>query len=455
MRKIAVFTILVLLLALGATPVLADGGIPKLPHAFYGSVTVNGVPALDGTQISATIDIGTIISTQNPVTTVGGNYGIGRPYLLVQGYDIPDGATITFHITNAYGTAIDSTTAAFVAGGGPTLKNLSVNISGGGGGGGAGALQLNTNLFGSIGVYTINSEGIIQQQFQATSADGMLTVTIPAGTKALDKDGHPLLTMTAAVFANPPAPPENAYIIGLAYDFLPAGATFDPPITFTWTYDPLTLPTGVAEADLDIAYYDTATGTWIQLHGTVNTTTHTITAQVSHFTTFAIIGTIKPAAFALSSLVISPAQVASGETVNINLSVANTGGLQGSYTVVLNINGVKETEKSVTVAAGGTQAVSFSVTKTEAGSYSVTVGGLSGSFTVLAPPPTTTPPATTPPVITPTTTPPATTAPAITPPATTPPAAKGKAFNWPLVGGIIGGVVIIILVIVLLTRRRD
>ena len=66
MRKIAVFIALVLLLALGAAPALAAGGIPKLPHAFYGSVTVNGAPAAAGTQISATVDIGEIIPTQNP-----------------------------------------------------------------------------------------------------------------------------------------------------------------------------------------------------------------------------------------------------------------------------------------------------------------------------------------------------------------------------------------------------
>ena len=128
MKKIAVFIALVLLLLLGAAPALADGGIPKLPHAFYGSVTVNGAAAADGTQISATVDIGKIISTQNPVTTVGGSYGVGSPYLLVQGYDIPDGATITFHVTNANGTATGGT-AIFEAGGGPTRQNISVTIA--------------------------------------------------------------------------------------------------------------------------------------------------------------------------------------------------------------------------------------------------------------------------------------------------------------------------------------
>ncbi len=86
---------LLLGLILGATPVHA---IPALPHAFHGTVTINGSPAPVGTQVSAT---GTGVMTavpQNPVTTtVTGQYGTGGSYLLVQGDGVLDGATITFY----------------------------------------------------------------------------------------------------------------------------------------------------------------------------------------------------------------------------------------------------------------------------------------------------------------------------------------------------------------------
>lgn len=59
------------------------------------------------------------------------------------------------------------------------------------------------------------------------------------------------------------------------------------------------------------------------------------------------------------------------------MSVANAGGMEGSYSVVLMINGLKEAEKSVTIAAGGSRSVSFTVSKEDAGSYSVVVDGLS------------------------------------------------------------------------------
>ncbi len=250
MRKIAIFIAAGALLLLCATPALANG-IPKLPHAFYGSVLVNGSPASDGTQISATVNIGDIISTQNPVTTVGGSYGISSSYLLVQGYDIPDGATITFHVTNTNGTATGGT-ATFVAGGGPTEQDLSVTIAaqvGGGGGGGGGAPApaaepgvIEFTVFGTTTSLTISDTGEILETFTATSATGNVTITIPAGTIALDKDGNPLSSLTLDVDTSPPDPPAGDNIIGLVYDFGPEGATFEPPITVTFAYDPDEVP---------------------------------------------------------------------------------------------------------------------------------------------------------------------------------------------------------------------
>ncbi|GAH14697.1 unnamed protein product, partial [marine sediment metagenome] len=111
------------------------------------------------------------------------------------------------------------------------------------------------------------------------------------------EDGKRLKTLEVAVDESPPAPPEDARIIGLAYDFGPDGANFDPAITFTWSYDPAGYVLGyVAEEDLVLAYYDKDAGKWIELDCVVDTKNNTITALVSHFTTFAIVGTITPPA---------------------------------------------------------------------------------------------------------------------------------------------------------------
>jgi len=232
----------------------------------------------------------------------------------------------------------------------------------------------------SIPVYW---DGRVTSDVVAESVDGKAGLDIPKDTIAKTAEGQPLREISIIPMEDPPAPPVDASIVGLTYDLGPDGATFDPPITLTFTYDPDEIPEDFNEEDLVIAIWDGEK--WVELEGcVVNTATHTITAPVSHFTPFTIITPAPPApaAFSVSSLSVLPAEVEPGETVTIAVSIANTGGESGSYTVVLKIDGVKESEKRVTVAAGGSKTVSFSVTKEEADSYTVTVDGLSVSFTV-------------------------------------------------------------------------
>ena len=66
-----------------------------------------------------------------------------------------------------------------------------------------------------------------------------------------------------------------------------------------------------------------------------------------------------PASFSVSNLSVQPLQLETNETVTISVSVANTGGTQGSYNVILNINGALEETQSVTIAAGSNQSVIF------------------------------------------------------------------------------------------------
>jgi hypothetical protein len=108
------------------------------------------------------------------------------------------------------------------------------------------------------------------------------------------------------------------------------------------------------------------------------------------------------------------------EKVTVTATVLNTGGIEGSYNAVLMVNNAKEAEKSVVVAAGSQETVSFTLSKKEAGSYTVDIGGVTKSFTVIdssGPTP-------------------------------------DNPFNWPLIGGIIAVVVVLALFAILLLRRR-
>ena len=80
-----------------AIPVYAD--IPTLPHAFYGTLTINGSPAAVGTVVKAKVGG---IERGSITTTVAGQYGGSGafdPKLTVSG-DIATGATIYFYANN-------------------------------------------------------------------------------------------------------------------------------------------------------------------------------------------------------------------------------------------------------------------------------------------------------------------------------------------------------------------
>ncbi len=317
----------------------------------------------------------------------------------------------------SYGADRSFTTARAAGGGG-----------GGGGGGGPPAPPAGTTDVRGM----VSTTGRFFTQTTAISEDRQCRLTIPGGTVGLTEELEPLTKITMLIMAKPPPPPEGAHIIGLAYDFQPSGATFDPPITLTFKYDPDDIPEGIAEEDLVLAYYDEAAGKWIELEGcVVDPETNTITAPLSHFTAFGAMFIPAPAAFSLSGLEVSPAEAEIGSTITISTLVENSGDLAGSYALMLRIDGVAEEIKKITLGAGASEKVTFTVSRDVAGSYSVDVNGLSGSFTLKEKPAPPTAP----------------------PPEEAPPPAKP--FPWPLIGGIIGGVIVVGLLIFFWIRRRE
>jgi len=308
-----------------------------------------------------------------------------------------------------------------------TFTTTQATFLGGGGGGGGGGPILppgTTDVRGMVG-----TAGVFYSSVTAYTEERACWLTIPAGTVGLTEELEPLTLINMLIMDDPPPPPEGAHIIGLPHEFQPSGATFDPPATLTCNYDPDNLPEGVAEEDLVLAYYDQEAGEWVTLECTVDTETNTITALISHFTAFSKLGyeeVPEAAAFTPSSLVISPTKVDIDQTVNVSLSVANTGGMAGSYRVTLKIDGEVEATQQVTVGAGASEEVTFTTAKDVAASYSVDVNGLSGSFTVKE-------------EVTP------------APPPPAPPEVKAP-INWPLIGGLIAAAVIAGLLFFLIRR---
>ncbi|OGO30988.1 MAG: hypothetical protein A2Z29_01185 [Chloroflexi bacterium RBG_16_56_11] len=272
-----------------------------------------------------------------------------------------------------------------------TLSAVPVSPGGGGGGGGVAGVTFISDV--------VTPEGKFTRAVTARSFDNIVSLAIERDVIGRSSTGLALSWIGITEATSPPAAPEQASIVGLAYNFTPDGATFVPPILVTFSYSAAAVPTGFNEEDLTIAYYDTAEGSWTDIEGiTLNTAANTISGNISHFTAFAVIAATAP-------------EPAPAPTVTPTVTPPPT------------------TPPATTPPA--------------------------------TTPPATTPPAKTPPATTPpTTTPPVTKPPTATPPATTPPTApvppveEEAAVNWWLWGGIIGVVIIVAAVVLIMIRRR-
>jgi hypothetical protein len=162
--------------------------------------------------------------------------------------------------------------------------------SGGGGGGGGVPISGPSTVAGVTNFPTaVNAQGVLSQDVYAWSNDNNVLVYIPADTTVLSSTGTALSQISITQMATPPPVPTGAGIIGLAYDFEPSGTTFNPAATIRFSYNPASLPTGVSPSSLQIAYYNTATSSWVTLTTTeVDTANHFIYAQISHFTSYAL-----------------------------------------------------------------------------------------------------------------------------------------------------------------------
>jgi hypothetical protein len=163
------------------------------------------------------------------------------------------------------------------------------DIPSGGFGGAAPIGKLTPKGFSVTTPLDISGLGIIQSDASLKTTDGQVTLKITSGTKLVNKYGVPLSVLTAETVTDPPAAPEGHALMA-AYSFGPEGSTFDPALNISINYDPTKLPEGVAEKDLYIAYFD-GQG-WLALKSTVNPSSKTVSANINHFSNYALMGEI-------------------------------------------------------------------------------------------------------------------------------------------------------------------
>ena len=131
---------LLLALTLVAAFIAPVSAVPSLPHQFYGTVSIDSVPAPEGTEVVARI----ANATQNFTTIVDANHTYGYDPIFYVGADDPDtaekeggadGDTIEFYVANTWATNF-----TFKSGAHSELNltvpgcNLTVNVTPVGGG---------------------------------------------------------------------------------------------------------------------------------------------------------------------------------------------------------------------------------------------------------------------------------------------------------------------------------
>ncbi len=89
-----------------------------------------------------------------------------------------------------------------------------------------------------------------------------------------------------------------------------------------------------------------------------------------------------PSRLAVRNLNINPVQAKPRQAITISANIVNEGGIWGSQTVNLLINGQSEQSLGVGVSPGSASPVRFTVYKVEAGEYRVTIGDATGTFYV-------------------------------------------------------------------------
>ena len=258
------------------------------------------------------------------------------------------------------------------------------NEGGGGGGGGDGTADEEDDLSDYV-----DDDGRFIRDFSTESSNSKVKLSVPENTVGLTAQGEPLSEININQMDEPPLPPESHNVIGLAYEFGPEGATFNPPITISFTYDPSLIPPGVNEENLVIAVWDPSAGEWVELVCTVDPDTNTITAQISHFSILTVMASTRPAVLTVSELTITPDEVFLGQTITISALVTNTGDLEGTFEVSVQINNVVIETKEVTLHGGASETVTFSTSRDTVGTCTVVVDGLFSQFEVKKPVPAT------------------------------------------------------------------
>ncbi len=290
------------------------------------------------------------------------------------------------------------------------------------------------NILGRMTMARISPDGVFQSSFTATGPGDITSLKFTDGTQVTWDAADMLKTIKLKQSEESPVTPEGIQIIGPSFDIIgytgsgqACSLYFSPPVELTLPYNESELPS--ENTLLYIGLYD-ATNDWTRLESPPGDTPTpgVISALLTQTSTLAVLAKLEtplpedptpstqapstqapsppgsvlpqeslnppaatttrdpvPARFEMGGLVIEPAQVKAGQTVTISGILRNTGEVQSSYILDLEIDAEIEQSREVTLAGGESARVVFSLSRNEPGKHTVKMGGLSGEFSVMFP----------------------------------------------------------------------
>jgi len=312
-------------------------------------------------------------------------------------YNSPGTYTVSLNVTNACGSDTETKTGYITA---EDCAPSPPPSGGGGGGGGCPTTKyLTVDWDGKITKKPLHQNDRLAVDLPGTSPDGRHSLLLERGTLAPIVDGETQYLIVIREFEETLPLPENTVAI-VTVEATPDGAVFDRDIFLTLGFNEL--PENIIEGTITIAYYDDVNEVWVPLESVPGKPSGvaklTLSAPIKHFTIFGVLVELEPtpvllppAHFVASglSIVASVERIwesvtfvtKTGESVTITANVLNDGGQEGTDTVELKLNGETVDAKAVTLSAGQSRPVSFTVSELDYGQYEVDVAGLSGDFT--------------------------------------------------------------------------
>ncbi|MFW6056277.1 MAG: CARDB domain-containing protein, partial [Chloroflexota bacterium] len=271
-------------------------------------------------------------------------------------------------------------------------------------------------------IYVSCDDGRCIQDYEPEDPDDLHFLEFNQGTQVTyQRDDRynpgPPRWIRMRVSDDPPAIGGNNVAVSEVYNFTGYTATglpinsvyFDKTVGMQIDYDPDNLPDNATS--VGIAAWDPEANEWViqpQSTGRV-AGVGTATADISHFSTFAVLATTgetveeapapspTPASqsegpeFSSSNLVVSPMMqklwgpvpfvLRTGHDATISATISNTGDAEGTYTAELKFDGTTVGTQEVTLGSGESKQVRFEVSNLKNGEYKITLGTLTGNLT--------------------------------------------------------------------------